>query len=349
MANDFLSRVKQSPILCDGAMGTLLYSKGVFINRSYDELNLSQPELIRGIHHEYLQAGAEIIETNTFGANSFRLARHSLADKVRDINCTGARLAREAAKSFDVWVAGSVGPLGTRIEPLGKTSFQEAQDSFREQIEALVEGGVDLLILETFGYLEEIHQAILAAKEVAPSMPLVAQVTIDEDGNCLDGSDPSIFVPKLVEWGADVIGCNCSVGPVAMLDAMERVRAATSLPLAAQPNAGIPRSVDGRNIYLCSPEYMASYARKFVAAGVRVVGGCCGTTPDHIRVMKSALRVGEARGKTATAHVTGGPAPKAVPAVPLEKRSALGAKLANGDFVTMVEIVPPKGTDIRKE
>ncbi len=308
MASDFLARIKQSPVLCDGAMGTLLYAKGIFINRSYDELNLSQPDLIRGIHHEYLQAGAEIIETNTFGGNSFRLGRHSLADKVHDINWAGARLAREAAKSFDVWVAGSVGPLGARIEPLGKTSFQEARDAFRQQIEVLVEGGVDLLILETFGYLEEIHQAILAARDVSATLPIVAQVTIDEDGNCLDGSDPETFAPKLAEWGADVIGCNCSVGPVAMLDAMERVRAATSLPLAAQPNAGIPRSVDGRNIYLCSPEYMASYARKFVAAGVRLVGGCCGTTPEHIRVMKSALRVGEARGKTGSAHVSGGQA-----------------------------------------
>ena len=350
MPAEFLTRIKQSPVLCDGAMGTLLYAKGVFINRCYDELNLSQPDLIRGIHHDYLQAGAEIIETNTFGANSFRLARHSLADKVKDVNRAGARLAREAAKSFDVWVAGSVGPLGTRIEPLGKTSFQEARDSFREQIQALVENGVDLLILETFGYLEEIHQAMLAARDVTPSMPLVAQVTIDEDGNCLDGSDPQTFVPKLVEWGADVIGCNCSVGPVAMLDAMERVRAATTLPLSAQPNAGIPRSVDGRNIYLCSPEYMASYARKFVAAGVRLVGGCCGTTPEHIRVMKSALRVGEARGRAAAAPVTSSqPSPKAIPALPLEERSALGAKLARGEFVTMVEIVPPKGIDVRKE
>ena len=349
MAADFLARIKESPALCDGAMGTLLYAKGIFINRSYDELNLSQPDLIRGIHHEYLQAGAEIIETNTFGGNSFRLARHSLADKVRDINRVGARLAREAAKSFDVWVAGSVGPLGTRIEPLGKTSFQEARAAFREQIEALVEGGVDLLILETFGYLEEIHQAMLAARDVSATLPIVAQVTIDEDGNCLDGSDPGTFVPKLVEWGADVLGCNCSVGPVAMLEAMERVRALTSLPLAAQPNAGIPRSVEGRNIYLCSPEYMASYARKFVAAGVRVVGGCCGTTPEHIRVMKSALRVGEARGRAA-AHAAGAQAvTTAIAAVPLQERSALGAKLARGEFLTMVEIVPPKGIDIRKE
>jgi methionine synthase I (cobalamin-dependent)/5,10-methylenetetrahydrofolate reductase len=350
MAADFLSRLKQSPVLCDGAMGTLLYARGIFINRSYDELNLSQPDLIRGIHHDYLQAGAEIIETNTFGANSFRLARHSLADKVQDINRAGVKLAREAAKSFDVWVAGSVGPLGTRIEPLGKTSFEEARDAFRTQITTLREAGVDLLILETFGYLEEIHQAMLAAKDVGGGLPLVAQVTIDEDGNCLDGADPSTFVSKLEEWGADVIGCNCSVGPVAMLDAMERVRAATSLPLAAQPNAGIPRSVEGRNIYLCSPEYMASYARKFVTAGVRLVGGCCGTTPEHIRVMKSALRVGEARGKAAAAHVAGGqPMPQAVPTVPLEKRSRVGEKLAHGEFVTMVEIVPPKGIDARKE
>ena len=350
MANDFLARVRQSPVLCDGAMGTLLYSKGIFINRSYDELNLSQPDLIRGIHHEYLQAGAEIIETNTFGGNSFRLGRHSLADKVNDVNRAGVRIAREAAKSFDVWVAGSVGPLGTRIEPLGKTSFQEAREAFRQQIEVLVEGGVDLLILETFGYLEEIHQAMLAVRDVSATIPLVAQVTIDEDGNCLDGSDPQTFVSKLEEWGADVIGCNCSVGPVAMLDAMEKVRAATSLPLAAQPNAGIPRSVDGRNIYLCSPEYMASYARKFVAAGVRLVGGCCGTTPEHIRVMKSALRVGEAQGKAASKQAAGSSStPKAVPAVPLQDRSLLGAKLARGEFVTMVEIVPPKGIDILKE
>jgi methionine synthase / methylenetetrahydrofolate reductase(NADPH) len=349
MADNILDRLKRSPVLCDGAMGTLLYSQGIFINRCYDELNLSQPDLIRAIHHDYLQAGAEIIETNTFGANAFRLARHSLADKVREMNRMGARLAREAAKSFDVWVAGSVGPLGTRIEPLGKTSFDEARQAFRGQIEALAEGGVDLLMLETFGYLEELHQAMLAAKDVGAKLPLVVQVTVDEDGNCLDGSNPETFVPRLEEWGADVIGCNCSVGPVAMLDAIERVRALTSLPLAAQPNAGIPRSVEGRNIYLCSPEYMASYARKFVAAGVRIVGGCCGTTPDHIRVMKSALRAGEARGKSASPHVAGAAIPRATPAQPLEERSLLGAKLARGEFVTMVEIVPPKGTDIQKE
>src|SRR5947199_916144 len=349
MSADFLTRLQKSAVLCDGAMGTLLYSKGIFINRCYDELNLSQPELIRGLHHEYLQAGAEIIETNTFGGNSFRLARHSMEDRVREINLAGARLGREAAKSFDVWVAGSVGPLGIRIEPLGKTSYEEARYAFREQIAALIEGGVNLLVLETFGYLEELHQAILAAREVNSAIPIVAQVTIDEDGNCLDGSTPETFTPRLEEWGVDVIGCNCSVGPVAMLDVIERVRALTSLPLSAQPNAGVPRSVEGRNIYLCSPEYMASYARKFVTAGVRLIGGCCGTTPDHTRVMKSALRMGEARSKVAKPHDAGGSKPVAAAALPLDQRSKVGAKVASGEFVSMVEIVPPKGTDIRKE
>jgi homocysteine S-methyltransferase len=331
-------------------MGTLLYSKGIFINRCYDELNLSQPELIRGIHHEYLQAGAEIIETNTFGANGPRLARHGLGDRVRDINFAGAQMAREAAKSFDGWVAGSVGPLGIRIEPLGKTSFGEARAAFREQIAALVEGGVDLLMLETFGYVEELHQAVLAGREVNPEIPIVAQVTIDEDGNCLDGSDPETFAARLSEWNVDVLGINCSVGPVAMLEAIERVRAVTNLALSAQPNAGVPRSVEGRNIYLCSPEYMASYARKFVAAGVRLVGGCCGTTPDHIRSMKAALRAGEARGKSSAVQVAHPlNVPSAPAAVPLGERSRVGARIASGEFLTMVEIVPPKGIDIHKE
>jgi homocysteine S-methyltransferase len=204
-------------------------------------------------------------------------------------------------------------------------------------------------MLETFGYVEELHQAILAAREVNPKIPVVAHVTIDEDGNCLDGSTPESFTPRIESWGADVIGCNCSVGPVAMLDVIERVLALTSLPLAAQPNAGMPRSVEGRNIYLCSPEYMASYARKFVAAGVRLVGGCCGTTPDHIRVMKSALRANEARAKVMPSQVKDEAALAAAPVVPLRERSRVGAKIAAREFLTMVEIVPPKGTNIRKE
>ena len=354
--NDLLTRLKQGPVLCDGAMGTLLYAKGVFINKCYDELNLTQPDMVRNIHQEYMNAGAEIIETNTFGGNSFRLGRHGLADKVSEINRNGAALAREAADAFNlkkaasVLVAGSVGPLGLRIEPLGKTSREEARASFREQIAALVEGGVDVIMLETFGYLEELHQAILAAREAAPDKQLVAQVTIDEDSNCLDGASPETFTSKLHDWGVDVIGCNCSVGPVAMLEAIERIRRLTDKPLAAQPNAGIPRSIEGRNIYLCSPEYMASYARKFVNAGVSLVGGCCGTTPEHIKAMKSALRMADAKGKAGGFRViTEAKRESSITPPPLAQRSNLGKKLAAGEFVTLVEIVPPKGVDFRKE
>jgi len=356
MTQDLLSRLKQGPVLCDGAMGTLLYAKGVFINKCYDELNLTQPDMIRAIHHEYLSAGADVIETNTFGGNSFRLTRHGLADKVHDINLRGAQLAREAADAFNqkmganVLVAGSVGPLGMRIEPLGKTSREEARESFRQQIAALVEGGVDLIMLETFGYLEELHQAILAAREAAPQTQIVAQVTIDEDGNCLDGASPETFAAKLDEWGADVIGCNCSVGPVAMLEAIERIRRITERPLSAQPNAGIPRSIEGRNIYLCSPEYMASYARKFVNAGVGLVGGCCGTTPDHTKAMTSALRMNGAKGKAPSFRVVSERKREStISPPPLAQRSNLGRKLASGEFVALVEVVPPKGIDFHKE
>jgi homocysteine S-methyltransferase len=342
----FLDRLSRGPVLCDGAMGTLLYARGVFINRCYDELNVSQPEIVQGIHADYVKAGAEVLETNTFGANRYRLLRHGFEARVAEINRAGARLARAVAGS-EVMVAGSVGPLGIRIEPLGKTAREEARAAFREQIEALASEGVDLILLETFGYLDELHQAVLAAREAAPGLPIVAEVTIDEDGNALDGSEPESFGARLAGFGVDVAGCNCSVGPAPMLDTIERLRRVTALPLAAQPNAGMPRSVEGRNIYLCSPEYMASYARKFVAAGVALVGGCCGTTPDHIRAMKSALRVGEARSSSFQVTVA---APATAPVTkPLAERSKLGAKLAAGEFVTMVEIVPPKGSDAGKE
>src|ERR1700749_5089742 len=342
MALDLLSRLKQGPVLCDGAMGTLFYANGMFINKCYDELNLTQPDMVRNFHQDYMNAGAEIFETNTFGGNSFRLGRHGLADKVPEINRRGAELAREAADSFnlkkaaDVLVAGSVGPLGLRIEPLGKTSREEARDSFREQIAALVAGGVELNMLETFGYLEEFHQAILAAREAAPDKQLVSQVTIDEDGNRLDGASPETFPSKLNDWGVDVIGCNCSVGPVAMLEAIERIRKLTDKPLAAQPNAGIPRSIEGRNIYLCSPEYMASYARKFVNAGVTLVGGCCGTTPEHIKAMKAALRMADIKSRTGGFRVVTEPKNESTATPPpLSQRSNLGKKMAAGEFVTL--------------
>jgi len=347
MVTDFLTRLQEAPVLCDGAMGTLLLSKGIFIDRCYDELNLSQPDLIRAIHLEYLQAGADIIETNTFGANSFRLSKHGCVDRLAEINRRGARLAREAAKSFGGLVAGAVGPLGIRIEPLGKIALSEAREAFREQIAALNQEGVDLIILETFGYLEELHQGILAAREVNPDLPVVAQVTIDEDGNCLDGSSPEHYGPQLQAWGADVVGINCSVGPAPMFEAIERVRVVVSAPLSAQPNAGMPRAVDGRTIFLSSPEYMASYAEKFVLAGVSLVGGCCGTTPKHIHEMKGRLK---------RRHVPAqkpSPKPQVVerPVEPpaLGERSQLGRRIADGEFVIMVEVVPPKGTDGTKE
>jgi len=327
-------------------MGTMLYSKGIFINRCYDELNLSQPELVASVHQEYVKAGAEILETNTFGANSFRLARHGCQGRVVEINRVGVELARSAAGN-DVMVAGSVGPLGVRIEPLGKIGLDEARAAFSQQIAALAEAGIDLLILETFGYVEELHQAILAARDAAPGIPVVAQVTIDDEGNALDGSTPESYAKRIEGYGPEVLGCNCSVGPVAMLDAIERVRQVTSLPLSAQPNAGMPRNVEGRNIYLCSPEYMAEYTRRLIAAGTRLVGGCCGTTPEHIRAMKAALRAGEAR--SSSFQVASAAAETQKQSVPLAQRSKLGAKLAEGSFATFIEIVPPRGIAIERE
>jgi methionine synthase I (cobalamin-dependent)/5,10-methylenetetrahydrofolate reductase len=347
MPGSFFSRLTRGPMLCDGAMGTLLYAKGIFINRCYDELNVSQPELVRGIHLDYLNAGADIIETNTFGANAFRLQPHQFADRVRDFNLAGARVAREAAKDYDAYVAGAVGPLGVRIEPLGKIAFEEARTAFRQQIEALAEGGVDLIILETFGYLEELHQAILAAREVDPRLPLVAQITIDDNGDCLDGATAETAAKKLDSWGADVIGCNCG-GPVTVLSAIERMAQVTRKPLSAQSNAGTPRNVQGRNIYLCSPEYMANAARGFLAAGAKIVGGCCGTTPEQIRAMKAEVLAGMAR-SSAMAVATESAEVTAVAAPALQERSRLGARLAAGEFVTMAEILPPRGIDTSRE
>ena len=349
-ADIFASR----PVLADGAMGTVLYARGVFINRCYDELNLSDPSLILSIHEEYLQAGAEILESNTFGANRFRLGRHGLADQVNEINGAGVRIARQAVERLkekqagEAWVAGAVGPLGVRLEPLGKTGLDEARAAFAEQIAALAAAGVDLLSIETMPALNEAREALAAARETAPELPVLVMVTVDDDGNCLDGSSPAHAAALLTEWGAGAIGVNCSTGPTTVLTAIEAMRAATTLPLAAMPNAGLPRAVEGRNIYLCSPEYMASFARKAIQAGVQIVGGCCGTTPNHIRAMRSAMRDLDARARV---EVTG-EAPELTtetPPVPLGARSRIGALLAEGSFVTMVEIVPPRGIDCAKE
>jgi len=351
----------ERPILCDGAMGTVLYGRGVFINRCYDELNLSDPALILSIHEEYLQSGAEILETNTFGANRFRLARHGLASRTAEINEAGVRIARQAAEHLkdkqagDAWIAGSVGPLGVHLEPLGKTGLEEARAAFAEQITALAAAGADLLMIETMPALNEAREALLAAKEAAPDLPVFVMVTVDDDGNCLDGSSPAQAATLLTEWGADAIGCNCSTGPATVLTAIEAMRAVSSLPIVAMPNAGMPRAVEGRNIYLCSPEYMASFARKAIKAGAQFVGGCCGTTPNHIRAMKSAIRAIDAQNRnqdrtTAGVTTTAAAANTAeVPPAPLGERSRIGALLAEGTFVSLVEIVPPRGIDCNKE
>src|SRR5580698_3636318 len=346
------------PVLADGAMGTVLYARGIFINRCYDELNLSDPGMILGVHEEYLQAGAEVLETNTFGANRFRLTRHGLGGKVKEINAAGVKLARQAVEHLrekqagEAWVAGAVGPLGVRLEPLGKTGLDEARAAFAEQIAVLAENGpgigVDLLIVETMPALNEAQQALEAARAVAPHLPVLVMVTVDDEGNCLDGSSPAQAAALLTEWGASAIGVNCSTGPTTVLTAAEAMRAATTLPLAAMPNAGMPRAVEGRNIYLCSPEYMASFARKAIAAGAQFVGGCCGTTPNHIRAMRSAMRAIDAQARVEST----GRAPEIsteTPPVPLGQRSRIGALVEQGTFVTLVEIVPPKGIDCVKE
>ena len=349
-------------VLCDGAMGTMLYARGVFINRCYDELNVSQPETVRAIHAEYLQAGAEVIETNTFGANAYRLEHFGMGEKVREINMAGVALARQCVEAMkekqasQAFVAGAIGPLGVRLEPLGKVGKDEALAAFREQVNALVQGGrgvgADLLLIETMTSLGEAEQAIKACRLEAKAVPVIVMMTVDEDGNCLDGATAETAAVKLTEWGADAVGCNCSAGPATVLSVIERMRPLTNLPLAAMPNAGIPRAVEGRTLYLSSPEYMASFMKKLVKAGASFVGGCCGTTPSYTRAMKSALRAMDAMDTgvaTVVAPVLAKDVETKVAPPALGERSKIGAMIAAGAFVTMVEIVSPKGINCSKE
>src|SRR5579871_3797488 len=289
----FKEALARGVVVFDGAMGTRLYEKGVFLNKCYDELNLSQPGLVQEVHAEYVKAGVDVIETNTFGATRPKLSGFGFGDKVREINLAGVRIAREAAGG--AFVAGAVGPFtnrgGQRIEPYGPISVDEAKGYFAEQIAALVEGGVDLICLETFEDLNELGVAIRAAHEAAPGLAIVAQMKIDEHECSLYGTPPEVFTKRLDEWGADVIGLNCGVGPVPMLGALERMVKVTKKPLAAQPNAGPPQLVDGRYIYLSSPEYMATYAKRFLQMGAKIVGGCCGTTGKHLRAIVGAARM----------------------------------------------------------
>jgi homocysteine S-methyltransferase len=355
-------------VVFDGAMGTMLYSKGVFINQCYDELNLRAPDMVSDIHRLYVDAGAEVLETNSFGANRFKLTQYGLQDQVRELNRAAASVARTASRGRAL-IAGAVGPLGVRLEPYGPTSKDEAREVFQEQIEGLIEGGVDLLIIETFSDLEEIEQAILAARAAASGMPVIAQMTIGESGRTPYGASPEDVVRVLDRWGADVIGLNCSVGPQAILECIEKMSPLTRRKLSAQPNAGMPRDIGGRRMYMASPEYMATYARHLVQAGAKIVGGCCGTTPEHIHAMVEGIRpltprlagrgkseegrggtrrTDGSRGATETAGTAGTAVLESAPGlepVPFVERSRWAAKLARGEFVSSVEIVPPRGVD----
>jgi homocysteine S-methyltransferase len=334
----------------DGAMGTMLYAKGVYINRCYDELNLSNPDLVREIHGEYIRAGADVIETNTFGATAHKLQQYGLEASLHEINAVAAKLAREAAKDR-AYVAGAIGPLGLRIEPYGPTSFDEAKEMFSAQAAGLLEGGVDLFIVETFSDVSEIRQAIRAIRELC-DLPIIAQMTIMTDGNTLFGTTPEVFTERLDQWGADVIGLNCGVGPAIILNALEKMRAITKKKLAAQPNAGLPRDVQGRQFYMCSPEYMSKFAKRFIQAGAKFIGGCCGTTPSHIKLISDAVRAASPRAQRIRS--TSAPAqveqitPADIKVVPPEERSKWGRKIALGEFVTSVEVLPPKGVDAQK-
>src|SRR5215510_1519601 len=284
-------------LVVDGAMGTMLYAKGVYINRCYDELNLSNPDLVREIHTEYIRAGADIIETNTFGATASKLQQYGLEGSLHEINATAAQIARKAAGDR-AYVAAAIGPLGLRIEPYGPTSFAEARQVGKAQTSGWLEGGFDLICLETFSDVSEIRQAIAAVRELC-DLPIIAQMTIMTDGNTLFGTTTELFTERLDSWGADVIGLNCGVGPAIILNALERMREVTKKKLSAQPNAGLPRDVQGRQFYMCSPEYMSKFAKRFIQSGAKFIGGCCGTTPAHIKLIADSVRAASPRAQRA--------------------------------------------------
>lgn len=343
-------------LLLDGAIGTALYNKGIFINRSFEDANLANPQLVREVHQEYLQAGAQLLTTNSFGANCFKLKDHNLGDKVRLINRTAAELARSVAQS-DAYVGGSIGPLGLRIEPWGPTSFEEARSAFREQAAGLIEGGVDVLLLETFADISEIQQAILAVRDIAPEIPIIAHLVIDPEGVTPLGTPVEWAMKKLDEWQVEAVGLNCSVGPAPMMTAIARIRSATSKPICFQPNAGLPKEVEGRKIYMSTPEYMGEFAKDFLQAGVQFVGGCCGTTALHTRAMANAIRhhAAMSQGET-SARVSEPPSKVTIKVqdtaqearIPAAAKSRWARKIAQGERVYSVELLPPQGVNPEK-
>jgi len=338
----------RSLLVFDGAMGSLLYERGVFVTQNFEQLNVTRPDIVLKIHDDYVAAGAQVIETNTFGANRFRLDRHGLADQVRAFNVAGARLARQAAGET-VWVGGSMGPSGLVPGVATQPELALVSATFAEQAAALVEGGADVLVLETFRHLAEIRLALEAAREAAPDTPVIASMTFDPTGTVADGSTPEQVASTLRDLGADAIGVNCGDGPQLALAIAERL-VRSGLPLCVQPNAGLPRNVDGRLLYMATPEYFDVFLRRTVQLGATMIGGCCGTTPEHVRWMaKSARMLGDRRvevapaGAVATAEAFAGLAP-----TPLAERSAFAAKVAAGKFVVSVEVNPAPGVDPSK-
>ncbi len=352
MASPFLTRLAQGPLLADGAMGTLLFERGIPYERSFDELNLTQPTLIEAIHRDYLAAGAELIETNTFGANAFRLTAHGLADKARTIARQGVKVARNAREivGTTAFVAGSMGPLGRPLEPFGHIAVADAEKAFRAQAEGLLEGGLDVFVLETFQDLSEILAALRAIKSVTAEVPVIAQMTFGLDGKTRYGHSPSLVVRALKQAGADVVGVNCGVGPQPLLEVIEDVLAAAEgTPVSAMPNAGLPQFVEGRYVYLASPQYFAEFAARAIELGVKLVGGCCGTTPAHVKAMRERL----------ASHL---PAEKLPPGADVHviERSPIEAeapsdegepsllRLMKSRFTVSVEIDPPRGINVQK-
>lgn len=344
----FLDLLDNKVILFDGGMGTEIYKKGFFINKCYDELNLSNPVIIKKIHEEYIKAGCDVIETNTFGANRFKLQKFGLEDKIYDINFHGAKIARETAGD-EIFVAGSIGPLGIQIEPLGPIAREEARDFFKEQIIPLVDGGVDLIILETFVYPEELLQAVKAVKTIYPDLPVIAQITIDEDGTSLTGAEPIRIIRDIETFGADVVGVNCTVGPQVMLSWLEKVRKLTQIPISLMPNAGKPKNIDGRNIYLASPEYFGEYAKHFALAGANIIGGCCGTAPEHIKAMRNSLNALMKNFRKSRIEIEKIAELPDIEVIPVEKKSRLAKRIRDTHFVKFVELLAPHGVSAEKE
>jgi homocysteine S-methyltransferase len=355
MPHAFSQRLGEGPLLCDGAMGTVLYARGVPLEGCFDVLNVTNARLVQGVHADYIAAGADCIETNTFGANRFKLAVHGLESQVREVNRRGVRLARDVRESAgrDVWVLGSIGPLGKYLEPLGTVTADEARDAFREQAEALLEGGVDAFVVETFSDLAEIRLAIEAIRSVT-DLPVVAQMAFTDEAVTFMGRAPAEVARDLRALGVQAIGANCSVGSSTLYDVLERMAPeAGGLPLAIQPNAGLPSRIGERLIYLSSPAYMGEYAGRMVEAGARLVGGCCGTTPQHTAAMRETLdrlTPGAQRRDARDAVVRPArPAPaERAGGAPTPAPTVLQRRLEAGDFVVTVELDPPRGHTVDK-